>query len=133
MAMGRPAHYETAEQLQAAIERYFESTPDRPTMSGLAVFLGFCDRQSMYDYQNRSEDFSCTIKAAISRIEAIHEQRLMDGQCAGSIFWLKNRGWRDHTDLNHSGAVETKKADLSKLTEEELRLLIKLQEKIKGD
>ena len=99
--MARPRIYDTPEELQEAIEAYFEQNPERPTVSGMAVALGFADRSSMYDYA-KDERFSYTIKHAISRIEAIHENRLFEPGSTGSIFWLKNRGWTDKSEIDHT-------------------------------
>lgn len=100
--MGRPAKYQTAEELQAAIDAYVESLEEdkTPTLSGLAYALGFTSRQSLYDYAERGEDFSYPIKRIVLKIESIYESNLMNGKAntAGVIFWLKNRGWKDtHT------------------------------------
>ena len=59
-----------------------------PTMTGLALFLGFCSRQSMYDYEEKSQ-FSYTIKRARTFIECEYEKMLHNGQCTGAIFALK--------------------------------------------
>lgn len=113
---GRPALFSTPEQLQAKIDQYFETCKptyleidgkpaldkngnrmvdvNPPTVTGLALFLGFVDRRSMYDYSAR-EDFSLTIKKAIARIEKFAEHQLLTNQKpTGAIFWLKNHGWR---------------------------------------
>ena len=74
-----------------------------PTLSGLANYLGFCDRQSLYDYRDKKVDsdkgFSCAIKKAIGRVSAFAEDQLFTGQSTGAIFWLKNAGWKDRQDI----------------------------------
>jgi hypothetical protein len=100
--------YKTPELLEAAIETYFKSEPERPTTAGLAVALGFCDRQSLYAYKNRDEAYCCVIKRAISRIETYHEASLSNQACAGHIFWLKNHNWRDKQDVEQSGEITLK-------------------------
>lgn len=113
MEAGRPLKYKTVEELDKAIDGYFDDTlqtketengfryTNPPTVSGLAYHLGFESRQSMYDYKAR-EAFSYSIKRAVTRIEIAHEQNLFSTGATGSIFWLKNRGWKDkhETDLN---------------------------------
>lgn len=98
MRLGRPAKYETPEELQSAIDDYIDSLNDDepPTLSGLAYALGFTSRQSLYDYAE-NEDFSYPIKRVILKIESLYEKLLTTGKgsIAGVIFWLKNRGWRD--------------------------------------
>jgi hypothetical protein len=54
VAGGRPAHFETREQLEKAIQDYFDKTvADKGiiTITGLAYYLGFESRQSFYDYE----------------------------------------------------------------------------------
>lgn len=114
--------YKTVKELQDAIDAYFETCKDElvynndgevatdksgnpifiphpPTVAGLALHLGFADRQSIYDYKGL-EEFSCTIKNAITRIEEYAEQHLYIGRATGAIFWLKNHGWKDETKIN---------------------------------
>ena len=107
--VGRPLKYKTAEELQQAIDEWFDSFESKdgvyPTMSGLAYHLGFSDRQSIYDYKGR-EEFSCTIKRALLRIESLHENNLYHNSPTGSIFWLKNRDWKDKHETEHSGELK---------------------------
>lgn len=104
---GRKLKYKTPEEMQEAMEGYFAQNPDRPTISGLALYLGFVDRQSMYDYKDRPA-FSDIIKSAMARIEAKHEENIYTTGAAGSIFWLKNRGWTDQQQIQHSGGINIK-------------------------
>lgn len=105
---GRKPFYESAEEMESGINEYFETitTDDGewkkpPTVTGLALYLGFASRQSMYDYQEK-EQFAYPIKRAISRIEQFHEERASYGEkCAGNIFILKNFGWADK--IEHTG------------------------------
>ena len=108
LPMGRPPLYKTVEELEAKIDEYFTNCPDQksiltktglidipcPTITGLALFLGFCSRGTMYEYENKNPDFSDTIKKARSKMEVIYEQLLQDGN-SGAIFALKNFGWTD--------------------------------------
>jgi hypothetical protein len=65
-----------------------------PTIAGLALFLGFADRSSIYNYMNRnlSQRLSYIIKMAVSKIDEKHEGRLYLDKCTGSIFFSKHRG-----------------------------------------
>jgi hypothetical protein len=127
--MAAPTPKYTDAQLNEAIAEYFETNPDRPTVTGLAHFLGFESRQSMYDYKKKDAS-SYTIKRAILKIEQKHEENLYSNNATGSIFWLKNRDWTDKQSMDVNSKVEiTNKPDLSKLTDEELRNLIELQRK----
>ena len=119
---GRPLLYSNPEDLEKKIDEYFEvgvahkelpfkkgketemiSVPC-PTITGLVLFCGFCDRQSFYDYENR-ERFSCTIKKARTRIEKHYEELLQMGGAAGPIFALKNMGWSDKQQIDMNANV----------------------------
>jgi len=109
---GRPPIYETAEDLQAAIDNYFKEGVTKrkvevgkgenkqvieipvPTITGLCYYLGFESRQSFYDYEKRN-GFSYTIKRARLFIEKEYEEHLQAGNNVGAIFALKNMGWLD--------------------------------------
>lgn len=65
-----------------------------PTITGLAIFLGFASRQSMYDYIIKPE-FAYEIKRALLKVENSYENRLWDDKPTGAIFALKNMGWAD--------------------------------------
>lgn len=71
-------------------------------ISGLAYFLGFADKTTLYDYRDRPE-YSHPIKRAILRVEMAYENRLEGNNVTGSIFALKNMGWKDKTETEHSG------------------------------
>lgn len=94
--------FESPEQMQEAIDKYF-SSGDVITITGLALALGFESRQSFYDYEKR-EDYSYIIKMARLRVENSYELRLMTQQSpTGAIFALKNMGWKDKVETEHSG------------------------------
>ena len=110
---GRPPLYVTPEELAEAVSAYFllpkrteaNPFPDPPTLAGLAYFLGFCDRQSLTDQEERGEEFSCIIKRAKLLIQAAHEGGLYGTSCTGHIFWLKNHaGYVDKQEMEHSGS-----------------------------
>jgi hypothetical protein len=127
--MAAPKPKFNTEELQRLIEDYFNESPDRPTVTGLAHYLGFESRQSLYDYKDR-ESSSYTIKRAILKIEQKHEENLFSNNATGSIFWLKNRDWTDKQAIDHTTKGESiVKPDLSKLTDAELRNLVELQRK----
>lgn len=124
--MARPRIYHSVEQLEKVIDDYFlidekevtetdcgpvaviKKVPNpKPTVTGLALHLGFADKSSLYEYRDRPE-FSYSIKRALTKIEMYHEENLGSNNVAGRIFALKNMGWRDKTevDQNHSGGVK---------------------------
>ncbi len=118
--VGRKLVFSTPEELQAKVDEYFDKPVDTrtvyvgadktpikvsvPTITGLALFLGFDSRQSFYDYEKR-EEFSYTIKVARLRIEREYEQLLQWGNVTGAIFSLKNLGWKDEHTTEHKGEV----------------------------
>jgi hypothetical protein len=112
MPVGRPPFYSTVEDLQIAIDGYFDSYlvmhRERPTITGLALYLGFTSRQAILNYQEKPE-FVDAIKKAKLRVEAAYEQAMFSGNAAGPIFALKNFGWTDKQEIDqkteHSGSI----------------------------
>ena len=110
MKTGRPPLYNNPEELQIKIDEYFDKgctvedihikgtdtiiKVKRPTIGGLVLYAGFCDRQSFYDYEKHKE-FTHTIKRARQKIAQHYEELLQKGLGAGAIFALKNFGWVD--------------------------------------
>lgn len=119
---GRPAKFETPEQLEGSINEYFNNfqlakefgnnctagdlKEYRPTITGLCYHLGFESRQSFYDYE-KEEGFSYTIKRARMRIENMYEQMLGTVSTTGAIFALKNFGWHDTQAVDHTSGGKT--------------------------
>jgi len=127
---GRPLKYKTNEELQSAIDEFFalcvpellKDAEDKvildksgrpvyrlnpPTLTGLALHLGFESRQSIYDYEKRSDEFSYTIKRARLTCENFAEKGILSGEvfAAAGIFVLKNYGWSDKQELEHTGNI----------------------------
>ena len=94
---GRPPKFETPEQLEQACGEYIEANGLNLTITGLAMYLGFDSRQSLYDYEKRPE-FSYIIKAARLAVENSYEKSLRSVSVTGAIFALKNMGWRDKVE-----------------------------------
>lgn len=100
---GRPRKLRSLKATQKKIDEYFDFNPV-PTSSGLARHLGFVDRQSLIDYINRDDEFSAIIKSAKNRIVEYLEKRVaQEGSVAGPIFLLKNYGFSDKQEIEHSG------------------------------
>lgn len=98
--VGRPPKWNTPEELQAEIDKYFagcEKTGEPLTITGLALALDTY-RDVLMDYQNKDE-FSNTVKRAKQRIENAYEKRLIANGRAGDIFALKNFGWKDKQEI----------------------------------
>ncbi len=96
---GRPRKYKSVKAMQEAIDKYFASD-EKITICGLAIYLGFVSRNSLLDYEGYSKGFFGTIKEAKSRVEAYYEEHLIESGCAGSIFALKNFGWKDKVEAD---------------------------------
>jgi hypothetical protein len=133
---GRPPMYTSPDQIKDLIDRYFEDckgTPltDKegnpvltkwgqpvmihskpPTITGLALALGFNSRQSLLNYQDKPE-FMDTITQAKARVEEYAESRLFDKDGAnGAKFSLANnfKGWneKNQTELTGPGGAGLK-------------------------
>ena len=100
--MGRPLKFETAEQMQIAIDAYFCREGKKPTVCELALALGLSTRRALLNYQQRPE-FTETVERAKLRIEATYERDLRGAKPTGAIFALKNFGWKDTQTQEHSG------------------------------
>lgn len=121
--IGRPPKYKTAEEMQVKIDEYFKQCEGEtlydnkgeprlnkfgdvirinqhpPTMSGLAIALGFDNRKSLILYEPKPA-FMDTITRAKGRVERYAEERLFDrdGQ-RGAEFSLKhNYKWDSKAD-----------------------------------
>lgn len=119
---GRPPKISNVQEMQNKINDYFVNCPDfitlsafnkftgqfveykkyTPTMTGLALHLGFSSRQSMLDYEKKPE-YSCTIKNARLRVEHEYEKQLYMDKCTGAIFALKNFGWKEKAEEAPAG------------------------------
>ena len=124
MAAGAPRKWKSVKAMQEAIDAYFKKCEGEPlivdgsvavdkygvpiiinvkppTVTGLALALGFTGRQALLDYQARPE-FADTVTRAKSRCEEYAESRLYDKDGAnGAKFSLGcNFGWREATEMN---------------------------------
>lgn len=129
MAGAKPK-YKTPEAMQEVIDRYFKACEGEllrdgegelifdkwghpitinekpPTVTGLALALGFNTRQTLLNYQSKPA-FIDTVTRAKARCEEYAEQRLYDrdGQ-RGAEFSLRcNFRWRDGADQGTAGGL----------------------------
>jgi hypothetical protein len=93
--------------IQAKIDAYFSAADDNHPVgfAGLAYALGYASRQSVYEVATSERPISLPVKRALLYIEADYERTLRGGQPTGSIFALKNRGWRDKQEIEHTGGI----------------------------
>lgn len=132
---GRPPMWDNIEELEESIKDYFDSCKPivedgniidfgTPTITGLALALGFASRQSIYDYKEK-EEFAYTIKKALLRVENGYEKRLSHNGATGAIFALKNMGWKDKVEnetvnVNYTAEVTKEEAkEISDALEDE--------------
>lgn len=122
MTVGRKPRYKDKEEIEEKINNYFESCKGEilmnkqtgepiltkygqpvivnakpPTVTGLALALGFTSRQSLLNYQAKKE-FMDTITRAKMVVEEYTEGRLFDKDGSnGAKFSLMNnfKGWND--------------------------------------
>ena len=120
--VGRPPKYKSKEEIEEKIEQYFRECegeplldddgnqvvnkfgypcyikpPKPPTITGLALALGFTSRMDLLRYQGKKE-FCYTITRAKSRVEEYAESRLFDRDgSSGAQFNLRNnfKGWNN--------------------------------------
>ena len=124
-AVGRPPKYKSKKEIQILIDKYFTecqgvqlkdengtvmtdkhgnpiiigSRP--PTVTGLALALGFTSRQALLNYQAK-EEFVDTITRAKTKVEQYAEERLFDKDGAnGAKFSLANNfaGWKEKQQI----------------------------------
>lgn len=106
--VGEPPKYQPAE-LQVAIDKYFDKCAQedkRPTVTALAYDLGFAERASVYNYQkrNKNQESAHIMKRAVLVCQMYLDSQLLNPKVssAGVIFALKQHGWKDKTEIEHS-------------------------------
>lgn len=125
--VGRPPKYKNVEEIEDKIEQYFSAcegepllddegnqvinkygypcwikAPKPPTVTGLALALGFTSRLDLLRYQGKKE-FCNTITRAKSCVEEYAESRLFDRDGSnGAQFSLRNnfKGWNGEQSEN---------------------------------
>ena len=124
-AGGRPLIIKSVEEMQEKIDAYFKKCEGEmlkdadgnyvldkygnavvigakpPTITGLALALGFNSRQALLNYQGRKE-FNDTVTRAKAIVEEYAESRLFDKDGAnGAKFSLANNfeGWKEKQSI----------------------------------
>lgn len=127
--VGRPPIYKTANEIEEKIDAYFKECEGEilkddngktvlnkfgnpviinrkpPTVTGLALALGFTSRLDLLRYQGK-EEFCNTITRAKSMVEQYAEERLFDRDGSnGAQFSLRNnfKGWDADKKNDNSG------------------------------
>lgn len=106
MPAGRPPIYKSVDEMLPKLQEWEESinAGEKPTITGLCLALDFADKSTLYDYAEK-EQFSHPIKRAMMIVENGYEKALRENNATGSIFALKNMGWRDKVEQEHSGDI----------------------------
>lgn len=139
--VGRPPKYKCKEEIEEKIEEYFKSCEGEmlkddedkpilnkfgqpvfinrkpPTVTGLALALGFTSRQALLNYQAKKE-FVDTITRAKTKVEQYAEERLFDRDgAAGAKFSLANnfKGWNEKQEVKVSSDVENEQTKLDSI------------------
>lgn len=87
-------------------QKIYTRYPEPPTLTGLCLFMGFESRQSFHDYAEKAE-FSYACKKARMKVENNYEKNLITAKNpTGSIFALKNLGWKDKQEVEQSGSIK---------------------------
>jgi hypothetical protein len=100
---GRPRKFKTVQDLETCIENYksyLEENKKPPTIAGLAYYTGV-DRQTLYNYKEKDEYFD-TIKGFVNWVLMEYEERALTDSTAGLIFLLKNYGYADKQEIDHT-------------------------------
>lgn len=98
---GRPPKYENEDEFAQKVLEYFqecENSGDKPTITGLCLFMGFESRGSFDKQAERSPEFSYIVKRAKMIVENRYEELLVTVSVGGAIFALKNMGWTDKVE-----------------------------------
>lgn len=93
-----------------------------PTVTGLALWLGFKTRQSLLNYQARSKAFDDVLTMAKSRCEEYAERRLYDRDGVnGAKFSLVNNfnGWSNSPDAKDKDVLDRLDEVLGKMMPKE--------------
>ena len=92
---------ESEEVLIEKIDAFFKSAPmEEWTITGLAISLGI-STQTLWNY-GKSEVYGDIVEGARTKVEHAYELALRQNGKAGEIFALKNMGWRDKRDVDHT-------------------------------
>jgi len=101
---------EDIEKLRLVIEDYFNTTPEEDwTVTGLAMAMD-CDRDTLLNYEKNKQgqhdkvppEIIRLIKKAKMKIHNAYEKDLRHKSRSGDIFALKNFGWSDRQEFDHT-------------------------------
>ena len=114
--VGRPPIHTDPKEVERLVDEYLDSLGPvyndeneiigykYPTLTGLTLALGFCDKSTLYDYAKK-EEFSNPIKKGLLHIEKHYEESLNSKASTGAIFALKNFKWKDKTEVEQTTTI----------------------------
>lgn len=101
MPRSRPLKFKSVKIMSKKIDAYFKKTPEKEwTITGLALALD-TSRETLMNYEKR-DDYFDTIKKAKDMVQNAYEKDLRAKGRSGDIFALKNFGWSDKQELDHT-------------------------------
>lgn len=78
-------------------QKVWDRPPQPPTLSGLALYLGFESTHAFEAYEQHGK-YATQLKRAKLHIEAEYEKQLHQQPSSGAIFALKSMGWLEHAN-----------------------------------
>jgi hypothetical protein len=78
-------------------QKIFDREPEPPTLTGLALYLGFTSLEAFEVYEQKGH-FAAQLQMGRLMIEAEYEKRLHYQSATGAIFALKTLGWKEHNE-----------------------------------
>lgn len=98
--------YATSKEFDKAVDDYVETckiSGEKVTLTGLCLHMGFTSRASLDSYSKNAE-FTSSVQRARLLVEHSYEQDLRQKGLSpvSSIFALKNFGWQDKVENQHT-------------------------------
>ena len=96
--------FQSVEELEKKIGEYFKNVEsDAWTITGLANALD-TSRETLMNYEAKEQYFDA-IKRAKGKIEEAYEIDLRKKGNSGTIFALKNFGWKDKQEIDQTSTI----------------------------
>jgi hypothetical protein len=103
--MARPLKFQSVEELEDKINDFFTTVPfEEWTITGLALHLD-CETETIKNYGER-DGFSDSVKKAYLKVQNSYERDLKKYGRSGTIFGLKNFGWKDENFVNQDTTIK---------------------------
>jgi hypothetical protein len=103
---GRPRIIPSPEEFDRRVDLYIDSCAKEGQpilLTGMILALGLYSKDGFYGYAEYPE-FADSVKRARMLVEMEYEKRLnLATSATGPIFALKNFGWTDKQEIEHSG------------------------------